>query len=92
VAWSRLGSAYQSADLQQALEQDRVLFELDAMIRPMGDLRPYLADMAAVPTREKARDWLAANDRFRLGNPRAARRVRAAAVAGDRAREDPLSS
>src|SRR5688500_6379842 len=31
VAWSRLGSAYQPAALRQALEQDRTLFELDAM-------------------------------------------------------------
>ena len=30
VAWSRLGSSYRPADLKQALEQDRTLFELDA--------------------------------------------------------------
>ncbi len=65
VAWSRLGSTYRPADLQQAQEQDRTLFELDALIRPMGDLRLFLADMTARPTGEKARDWLAANDRFR---------------------------
>ena len=34
VAWSRLGSAYQPAQLRQALEVDRTLFEFDAMIRP----------------------------------------------------------
>ena len=38
VAWSRLGSAYQPAHLKRALEEDRTLFELDALIRPMGDL------------------------------------------------------
>ena len=29
VAWSRLGSSYEPAHLQQALEQDRTLFELE---------------------------------------------------------------
>ena len=65
VAWSRLGSAYQPADLQRALERDRTLFEYNAVVRPMADLRLYLADMATWPTREKARAWLTANDRFR---------------------------
>ena len=65
VAWSRLGSSYQPAQLQQALERDRTLFEYNAVVRPMSDLRLYLADMATWPTRERARDWLQANDRFR---------------------------
>src|SRR6476660_8076146 len=34
VAWSRLGSAYQPSDLTRALEEDRTLFELRALIRP----------------------------------------------------------
>ena len=38
VAWSRIGPSYQPAHLQQALEQDRSLFERDAMVRPMSDL------------------------------------------------------
>ncbi len=65
VAWSRLGSSYLPAQLQQALEQDRTLFEFNATIRPMSDLRLYRADMATWPTRESARDWLRSNDRFR---------------------------
>jgi uncharacterized protein YcaQ len=65
VAWSRLGSPYRPAQLQQALEQDRTLFEFNAVVRPMSDLRLYLADMATWPTRERAREWLRANDRFR---------------------------
>jgi uncharacterized protein YcaQ len=65
VAWSRLGSTYQPAHLQQALEQDRTLFEHDALVRPMSDLGLYLADMATWPTRERAREWLRANDGFR---------------------------
>ena len=65
VAWSRLGSTYQPAHLQQALEQDRTLFEQNAVVRPMSDLGLYLADMATWPTRERAREWLRANDGFR---------------------------
>jgi hypothetical protein len=65
VAWSRLGSAYQPAHLQRALEQDRTLFERDAMVRPMSDLGLYLAEMETFPHYDKQRDWLRANDRFR---------------------------
>ncbi len=43
VAWSRLGSSYQPADLKRALEQDRTLFEFNAVVRPMRDLGLYLA-------------------------------------------------
>jgi len=65
VAWSRLGSVYQPAQRQQALEQDRTLFELDAMVRPMGDLEFFLPDMATAPSYERSREWLRLNDRFR---------------------------
>jgi uncharacterized protein len=65
VAWSRLGSAYEPGALQEALEQDRTLFELDAMVRPMSDLGLYLADAADWPSYDKQRDWLRDNDRFR---------------------------
>ncbi len=65
VAWSRLGSAYLPALLQQALEADRELFEHNAIIRPMEDLGLHLAEMATFPSYEKQRDWLRANDRFR---------------------------
>ena len=65
VAWSRLGSSYRPVQLQQALEQDRTLFELDAMVRPMSDLGLHLAGMAAWPFYEKQREWLRLNDRFR---------------------------
>ncbi|MDQ3150040.1 MAG: winged helix-turn-helix domain-containing protein, partial [Chloroflexota bacterium] len=41
VAWSRLGSSYRPADLKQALEKDRTLFELNAVVRPMRDLGLY---------------------------------------------------
>ncbi len=65
VAWSRIGSEYQPDELKQALEQDRVVFELDAMVRPMSDLGLYLAGAAEWPTYDKRRDWLRDNDRFR---------------------------
>ncbi|MEP6910503.1 MAG: crosslink repair DNA glycosylase YcaQ family protein [Actinomycetota bacterium] len=65
VAWSRLGSAYQPAQLQQALEQDRMLFELDAMVRPMSDVGLYLAGAADWPPYEPTRAWLSDNDSFR---------------------------
>jgi uncharacterized protein YcaQ len=65
VAWSRLGSAYQPSQLQQAMELDRTLFEHNAMVRPMSDLGLHLAEMATWPTYDKQRDWLRLNDRFR---------------------------
>jgi uncharacterized protein len=76
VAWTRLGSAFEPAHLQQALEQDRTLFEhrgqavptepVVVMVRPMADLGLHLADIAdwSVGWRRQ-RDWLAANEGFR---------------------------
>jgi uncharacterized protein len=65
VAWSRLGSAYRPEHLKQALEQDRTLFERDALVRPMDDLGLHLAGAADFPSYERARAWFRANDRFR---------------------------
>jgi hypothetical protein len=65
VAWSRLGSAYQPAQLKHALEEDRTLFEHNALIRPMSDVGLYLAGAAEWPVYESSRDWLRDNDRFR---------------------------
>jgi hypothetical protein len=65
VAWSRLSSTYHPADLKQALEQDRTLFEWDATVRPMSDLGLFLADAAGWPPFAKAREWLRDNDPFR---------------------------
>ncbi|HEX5582725.1 MAG TPA: crosslink repair DNA glycosylase YcaQ family protein [Gaiella sp.] len=65
VAWSRLGSSYRPDDLQRALEQDRTLFELDALVRPTSDLGLYLAGAAERPSYERSRAWLHDNDRFR---------------------------
>jgi uncharacterized protein YcaQ len=65
VLWSRLGSSYRPDDLKHALEVDRTLFELDALIRPMPDLALHLAGAAERPEHARGRDWLAANDAFR---------------------------
>jgi uncharacterized protein len=66
VVWSRLGSSYRPEHLTQALEVDRTLFELNAMIRPMSDVGLYLAGAAdGRRTHEKVRAWLRDNDRFR---------------------------
>ena len=65
VAWSRLGSAYEPDELKRALERDRTLFELGALVRPMGDLGLYLAGAAEWPSYDKPRAWLRDNDRFR---------------------------
>ena len=65
VSWSRLGPSYDPQRLTAALEHDRTLFELDALVRPMSDLPLYLAELRAWPTRESLRAWLDANARFR---------------------------
>jgi uncharacterized protein YcaQ len=65
VVWSRLGSSYDPAHLRQALEQERTLFEHNALVRPMGDLGLYLADAADAPAYERGRAWLRDNDPFR---------------------------
>jgi uncharacterized protein YcaQ len=65
VAWSRLGSSYRPADLKQALEQDRTLFEFNAVVRPMRDLGLYLARPGEWSPYQKQRDWLRDNHQFR---------------------------
>jgi hypothetical protein len=65
VLWSRLGSAYDPADLKRALEKDRTLFERDALVRPMGDVGIHLAGAKDFPDYERSRAWLRDNDSFR---------------------------
>jgi len=65
VAWSRLGSAYRPGHLRRALEQDRTLFEHNALVRPMSDVGLYLAGASDQPSYERSRVWLRDNDRFR---------------------------
>jgi uncharacterized protein YcaQ len=76
VAWTRLGDAYRPAQLTQALERDRTLYEVRAIVRPTADLGLHLAQMAAWPFADEerrrwpppgpsAQRWLEANDAFR---------------------------
>jgi uncharacterized protein YcaQ len=65
VAWSRLGSSYRPEQLTRALEQERTLFEHDALVRPMDDAGLVLAGAAAFPSYERGRTWFRENDRFR---------------------------
>ncbi len=83
VAWSRLGSAYQPAQTRRALEVDRTLFEFDAMIRPIERPAPLLPAAHRAPGTDTStpRNWMAANDRFRLRRPGSAPRLRPARLA-----------
>lgn len=63
VAWSRLGAGYRPTDLARALEQ-RSLFELDALVRPMDDLRLFRAEMTACPRGARSRSWFEQNVSF----------------------------
>jgi uncharacterized protein len=65
VLWSRLGFAYRPAQLKQALEEDRTLFELDALVRPMSDVGLHLAVPSPYGTSGTASAWVRENDRFR---------------------------
>jgi uncharacterized protein YcaQ len=65
VAWSRLGSGYRPADLRRALEQDRTLFEHNALVRPMSDLGLQLAGSRTSRSHERTHAWIRDNDRFR---------------------------
>ena len=65
VAWSRLGSTYRPDDLKKALEQDRTLFEHNALIRPMSDVGLHLAGSRTSRSHERTHEWIRDNDRFR---------------------------
>ena len=65
VAWSRLGSAYRPDQLRHALEEQRSLFEHNAVVRPMSDVGLYLAGAGDWPPYERTREWLRKNDSFR---------------------------
>ena len=65
VAWSRLDTAYHPDQLRQALDQERTLFEHNALVRPIGDVGLVLAEAAEWPTYERSRIWFRENDAFR---------------------------
>lgn len=62
VAWSRLGPSYHHEQLTQALEVDRSLTELVAIIRPTSQLPVHLGSGATHPSTQR---WLHINDTFR---------------------------
>jgi uncharacterized protein YcaQ len=71
VLWSRLGSAYSSADLSAAFEAHTVV-DLRGMLRPSEDVALYSAEMAQWPGagevrnyKKTQRDWVMANDACR---------------------------
>lgn len=64
VAWSRLGTSYSPADLTRAVEVDRSLTELVAMIRPTSELPAHLG-FSALGAHPSTQRWLKVNDRFR---------------------------
>src|ERR671935_2419624 len=49
VLWTRLGDAYEPSQVTNALERDRKLYEVRAIVRPTADLPLQLAAMAAWP-------------------------------------------
>lgn len=65
VLWSRLGSSYRPEQLKRALEEDRTLFEFNALVRPMGDVGLYLAGAGGRRGHPRVLAWLKDNDRFR---------------------------
>ena len=65
VAWSRLGGSYRPEELKRALEEERTLFEFDAVIRPVRDLSLYLADADEWSPYERHLSWMRDNERFR---------------------------
>ena len=81
VAWSRLGSSYRPDDLRKALEQDRTLFELNALVRPMSDLGLFLARSRTSRSHERTDQWIRDNDRFRRDILKLLRKLRSAELA-----------
>lgn len=66
ILWSRLGWPYQPADLTRLVEEDRAIFEWGGFYRAMTDLPLLVPEMRRRPQSAQAREWLAANDTFRL--------------------------
>lgn len=66
VSWSRLGDRYHPDDLKRAVEEDRTIYEHNALLRPMSDLALFLGDMASGPRKSgRVEEWLVVNDTFR---------------------------
>jgi uncharacterized protein len=81
VAWSRLGPAYQPADLQAAITSQQVI-ELRAYLRPAEDFILYRADMANWPGAGKLRDWQVSNREWVAANDKCRRDILTRLAAG----------
>ena len=64
VMWSRLGDAYRPEHLTSALEVDRMLLELSAMIRPMSDLPLYRGMFPPWASTDTVQRWFTAIEGF----------------------------
>ncbi|MEP6665813.1 MAG: crosslink repair DNA glycosylase YcaQ family protein [Nocardioidaceae bacterium] len=72
VLWSRLGSSYSPADLEDRLDEGTIV-DLRGFLRPVEDLRLFRAEMDQWPGleplrewQEDTRDWVRANGACRL--------------------------
>jgi hypothetical protein len=65
VLWSRLGSAYDPADLTTAIEHDRTLVETVAYIRPPRDVPAVIAEVRDAEPRPSIAEWMDKNEPFR---------------------------
>jgi len=65
VLWSRLGAAYDPADLVKAVEQDRTLVETVAYVRSPRDVPAVIAEVREAQTRASIAAWLETNEPFR---------------------------
>jgi len=65
VLWSRLGPAYDAADLTKAIEHDRTLVETVAFIRSPRDLPAVIAEVRDGQMHAVTAAWLETNEPFR---------------------------
>ncbi|MBI2246036.1 MAG: YcaQ family DNA glycosylase [Nocardioides sp.] len=56
VLWSRLGPAYDPAELRDAVDEQRVV-DLHGLLRPAEDIALFRAEMARWPGSGELRDW-----------------------------------
>jgi uncharacterized protein YcaQ len=63
VMWSRLGSAYDRAELVDLVDQ-QLLIQHQGFVRPIEDIALFRAEMAIWPGREPLREWQRDNARW----------------------------
>jgi uncharacterized protein len=56
VMWSRLGSSYSPAELEDAIDE-QTMIDLRGLLRPAEDIALYRAEMAEWPGRGELREW-----------------------------------